>query len=128
MKYKLPLICSVLISILISALIHVVDVNVNGIQGLFSANVILSVIAYSIIPFFLMMMILSVSFQIGIKAGIFTLLILSCLSSIFLILLGGTATTVYQYISNFLLQSLIFMVLFSLGTVIPHVIFSNRHK
>jgi len=119
MQIKISIICSVIIAIFASIIIHLVDADVNGFQGLASQSVIISVLFISTIPFAFMSFIILVYHYFGKTAGIVSLLCISAVSSILLTIMGSTATTTFQYVYSFLGLVVIFTVIFSLGTMIP---------
>jgi hypothetical protein len=126
MKFRIPIFCSAIISIIICAFIVMTDADINGFQGLNSFSAIITVFVLAIIPFSFMCIILSVSQNRGKKSGFNTLIFLSLISSIFLIFAGSTATSFYQYAKSFFLITLILSLLFSLGTIVPLQLISSK--
>ena len=103
-----------LISILISALIHTVDPDVNGVQGLVELSVISSILLYSVIPFILMSIVFIAYLKFGMKKGNIFLLLGSTLLSLGLNSIM-TTSTLYSFFGLMLL----FAVTFIIGTTIP---------
>jgi len=122
MKKSAPWICSILIALVISAFLHMADADVNGFQGLWTLNVLLSVFVFSI-PFFIgMALSLLIIQKWGKLAGLGSLVVFSIVLGALIFLAGSTAVTFQEKMISFCGASGCLLIMFSLGILIPKIL------
>ena len=128
MKLFIPITCSIAIALLVSAFIHSTDSDINGIQGLASATVLLSVFAWSLLPFAIMGLVLLIVHKVGFRMGFLVILLASAGLSLLIVTFGSTAETFSgKLIGHFILTGML-SVMMGIGTILPYRLIVMRHK